>query len=62
MPEKFLYELVSIDNHVVQSRMMMTERSAEESNEWLSRQTKRFEWRKSKSMTEEIDDFTKEKV
>lgn len=59
MEEKFLYELVNIENGIVHTTMNMTERSAEESNRWFIVQRKRLEWRKRPPKT--IDDMTKEK-
>lgn len=60
MVEKFLYELVNVNNGTVHTSMPMTERSAEESNAWLRRQGKNhLEWRKV--VPKQIDDMTKEK-
>ena len=57
--EKFLYELVNIDNGTVHTTMLMTERNAEEGNKWLIIQKKRLEWRKK--LPPVIDDMTKER-
>jgi hypothetical protein len=54
--EKFLHELVNIDNGIVHSSMVMSEESARQSNEWLVKQHKaHLEWRKKEPR--KIDEF-----